>query len=163
MAGLAQRTMAGNVGGLGCDGAPDPRAVGSRCDVFCVAMPCSRSSSRHSYSIPPMESQVDLLGALVSGVKHLASQGAPWLVRRWPSARFRAGQKPERRSDPAVAWTGLPPGDLPQRAFGRNYPHYFITWLPWVAVASALLVSRLSEPYAAPNDWLRLRCSRDWL
>ena len=26
---------------------------------------------------------------------------------------------------------------------GRNYPHYFISWLPWIAVASALLTKRL--------------------
>jgi hypothetical protein len=95
--------------------------------------------------------RIDLLGALVSGVKHLGFAAGAALAGTVVAFGALPGQLRNKKIDPILLWLGL---DFLLEIFlsglsGRNYPHYFITWLPWVAVASALLVSRLAEPYAA--------------
>jgi hypothetical protein len=95
--------------------------------------------------------RVDLLGALVGGVKHLGFAAGAALAGMVIAIGALPAQLRNRNLDPILLWLGL---DFLLEIFlsglsGRNYPHYFITWLPWVAAASALLISRLAEPYAA--------------
>lgn len=99
-------------------------------------------------------SRVDLLGALISGVKHLGFAAGVGLAGMLLAFQELGGSPRRFRFDPILLWLAL---DfvleiLLSGLSGLNYPHYFISWLPWVAFASALLISRLAGSF---EGWLQ--------
>jgi len=95
--------------------------------------------------------RVDLLGALVSGVKHLGFAAGAALAGTLIAIGALPRQVRDRSLDPILLWlcVDFVLEILLSGLSGRNYPHYFITWLPWAGVASAVLISKVAEPHAA--------------
>jgi hypothetical protein len=87
--------------------------------------------------------------ALLSGIRNLGFAAGIGLVGMWLAFdRLRNGLR-ERALDPLILWlcidfvieivlSGLS---------GLDYPHYFISWLPWIAFACGLLFSRLATGF----------------
>jgi len=92
---------------------------------------------------------VDPLGAFVSGIKHLgfaAGMALAGMLVAFGDLRLQFRNRPV---DPILLWLGL---DFILEVVlsglsGRNYPHYFISWLPWMAYACALLISRVAVSF----------------
>lgn len=92
--------------------------------------------------------------SFLGGIRNLGFAAGIGLVGMWLAfGRLRLGLR-DRRVEPLILWLCL---DFVLEVVlsglsGLNYPHYFISWLPWIAFASALLFSRASESFAA---WLQ--------
>jgi len=94
----------------------------------------------------------DLFGAVAGGIKHLgfaAGLGLAGLVVAFSELlrQFRT-----KSLDPVLLWLGIAAvlEAVLSGLSGRNYPHYFILWLPWIAFGSALLFTRLAPQF---NAW----------
>jgi hypothetical protein len=103
--------------------------------------------------------KVDLLRAFISGIKHLGFAAGAGLAGMLLALEGLRTQFKTRDIDPLLLWLGI---DFVLEIIlsglsGLNYPHYFISWLPWVAFACALLIGRVAgwlegwfERYAVP-------------
>lgn len=89
--------------------------------------------------------QLDFVGAFLSGIKNLGFAAGLALVGVWIAFDNLRAQVKTRNMDPLLVWLCF--DFLIEIAMsglsGLNYPHYFISWLPFIAVASALLLNRI--------------------
>jgi hypothetical protein len=94
---------------------------------------------------PAYGGHLDVMGALLGGFRNLGLPVGVALVGIWMAFDTLVAQIGTRRVNPLILWlcidfileiilSGLP---------GRNYPHYFISWLPWMGLASCLAFDRL--------------------
>ncbi|MCE9646130.1 MAG: hypothetical protein K8S20_09045 [Chloroflexi bacterium] len=94
------------------------------------------------------------LGALFSGLKNLSFVGGVTMVGLWVSLEELWLQLKNRRMDPFLLWLCI--NFIVDVALsglsGRNYEHYFINWLPMVAMSSAYLMKKGA---ASSNEWTR--------
>jgi len=93
--------------------------------------------------------RVDLLGSFISGVRQLGFAAGVALVGMLIAFGNLRDQFKGTAVDPILLWLGL---DFILEIVlsglsGRNYPHYFISWLPWMAFACALLLSKLAPSF----------------
>lgn len=93
------------------------------------------------------------IASFLGGIRNLGFAAGIGLVGLWLAfGRLRIGLR-DRALEPLILWLCL---DFVIEIVlsglsGLNYPHYFISWLPWIAFASGLLFTRLSP---AATDWL---------
>jgi hypothetical protein len=88
--------------------------------------------------------------ALLSGIRNLGFAAGIGLVGMWLAFDRLRTQLRERVLDPLILWLCL---DFVIEIVlsglsGFNYPHYFISWLPWIAVACGLLFSRVAPEFS---------------
>jgi hypothetical protein len=109
--------------------------------------------------------QPDPIGALLSGIRNLGFAAGVALVGMWlafqqlRSQIAHSAQLETRVVDPLILWLCL--DFIIEVALsglsGLNYPHYFICWLPWIAVASALVFSKLFPSFAQWSERFPVR------
>ena len=89
--------------------------------------------------------------SLLSGIRNLGFAAGIGLVGMWFAFDRLRLQVRERPIDPLILWLCL---DFVIEIMlsglsGLNYPHYFISWLPWIAFAAGLLFSRVAGGFAS--------------
>ncbi len=89
--------------------------------------------------------------ALLDGIRNLGFAAGIGLVGMWLAFDRLRLEIRQRTFHPLILWLCL---DfvleiLLSGLSGLNYPHYFISWLPWIAFASALLFSRVPAAFAS--------------
>lgn len=98
--------------------------------------------------------QADFAGAFISGIHNLGFAAGVGLIGLWLAFEGLLGQVRSRAFDPLLLWLGL--DFIVEVALsglsGLNYPHYFMCWLPWIAVAAALVFERL---FASSSQWFQ--------
>jgi hypothetical protein len=87
--------------------------------------------------------RLDLLGSFISGVRHLGFAAGVALVGILFTFGKLRDQLKKGPVNPILLWLSL---DFVLEIIlsglsGRNYPHYFISWLPWIAFSCAALLS----------------------
>lgn len=94
--------------------------------------------------------QPQIVGAFLSGISNLGFAVGVGLVGVWMAVGRMPTQIRNRNIDPFVLWICIDfvVEILFSGVSGLGYPHYFISWLPWVAFAGALLFSQLPAPAA---------------
>ena len=96
--------------------------------------------------------------SLLGGIRNLGFAAGIGLVGMWLAFDRLRLQLRQSAVDPLILWLCL---DfvieiLLSGLSGLNYPHYFISWLPWIAFAAGLLFSRAAgfgawtQSYRAP-------------
>jgi hypothetical protein len=87
--------------------------------------------------------------SLLSGIRNLGFAAGIGLVGMWLAFDRLRLEFRERALDPLILWLCL---DFVIEIVlsglsGLNYPHYFISWLPWIAFACGLLFSRVAPGF----------------
>jgi hypothetical protein len=98
--------------------------------------------------------QAQFAAAFASGIQNLGFAAGVGLVGVWLGVEKLLSQLKSHTLDPLLLWLVLDfvvEGMLSGLS-GLNYPHYFMCWLPWIAVAGALLFNRL---FASSAVWLQ--------
>ncbi len=94
------------------------------------------------------------IGSLLAGIRDLGFAAGVAIVGMSVAVVELLKQIRSRRIDPLLLWLCL--DFIVEVALsglsGRNYPHYFISWLPWIAVASALVAHRLFPGFRAWSE-----------
>jgi hypothetical protein len=98
--------------------------------------------------------QVDFAAAFISGIHNLGFVAGVGLIGMWLAFQRLLSQFKSRSIDRLLLWLGLDfvVEILLSGLSGLNYPHYFMCWLPWIAVASALVFDRL---FASSTQWFQ--------
>jgi hypothetical protein len=95
--------------------------------------------------------QGQVAAAFLGGIQNLGFAAGIGLVGMAVALENLLGRGRSRTLDPLLLWLVL--DFIVEVALsglsGLNYPHYFICWLPWIAVASALVFNRLFASTAA--------------
>jgi hypothetical protein len=98
--------------------------------------------------------QVNFAGAFVSGILNLGFAAGVALVGMGVAFNNLLTKFRSRTVEPLMLWLGI--DFVIEVALsglsGLNYPHYFMSWLPWMAVASSLLFRRVFLEFA---DWIQ--------
>jgi 4-amino-4-deoxy-L-arabinose transferase-like glycosyltransferase len=89
--------------------------------------------------------------SLLGGIRNLGFAAGIGLVGMWVAFDQLREQLRQRELDPLILWLCL---DFVLEIVlsglsGFNYPHYFISWLPWIAFAAGVLFNRLSGSFPA--------------
>ena len=94
----------------------------------------------------------DILGAFLGGLRNLGPVVGIALLGIWLAIERFWGRLKEKALEPMILWLCL--DFIVEIVFsglsGLSYPHYYISWLPWMAFACGLTIARLLPAF---NQW----------